>query len=460
MSVYGQTRSYMNAKTYRIRAKSIVKPHTLLWHTCWLSVRQTDINMDRKIKKNKWTFKRIASILGVSAVVVFVAYQVLFADRRSKYNVDAEKITISTVKRDIFQEFIPMTGTVEPSRTIYLDAVEGGSIKRVIAESGSMLKEGDIILELSNLNREISVLDQESNLTQSINRIRETRLQITQNALRQQESLITIENALATLKPQYDRQKQLFEKKLISKQQFEQTEADYIANIKRKEITYEAYRLDSLDRLRQIVQLDYSERRLLQSLENVGKILDNLVVKSPIDGQLTRPQIEVGQAISPGQRLGQIDVVGSYIVRVPIDEIYNARISEGLGATTTVTGKDYRLTITYVYPDIQGGRFNVDMKFDDEIPPGIRRGQSLRLRIELGLSSEELLLPVGGFFKDTGGNWVYVLNSDGSRAEKRTIRLGRKNTEHYEVLDGLQPGDQVITSSYENFGNNEVLVLK
>jgi len=416
--------------------------------------------MDRKIKKSKWTLARISSIGGISIVVVFVAYQILFADRRSKYNVDVDKITVSTVKRDVFQEFIPMTGTVEPSRTVYLDAVEGGSIKRVVAESGSMLKKGDIILELSNLNREISVLDQESNLTQSINRIRETRLQITQNALSQEGSLITIENALATLKPQYERQKQLFEKGLIAKQEFERTEADYLANIKRQKITYEAYRLDSLDRLRQINQLAESERRLLQSLSNVGKILDNLVVTSPIDGQLTRPQIEIGQAINPGQRLGQIDVVGSYIVRVPIDEIYNARISEGLGATTTVSGKDYRLTITYVYPDIQGGRFNVDMKFDGEVPPGIRRGQSLRLRIELGLSSEELLLPVGGFFKDTGGNWVYVLNADESKAEKRNIRLGRKNTEHYEVLDGLQIGDRVITSSYENFGNNEVLILK
>lgn len=416
--------------------------------------------MDRKITKSKWTFKRIASIGGISLIVVFIAYQILFADRRSRYNVDIEKITISSVKRDVFQEFIPMTGTVEPSRTVYLDAVEGGSIKRVVAESGSMLSKGDIILELSNLNREISVLDQESNLTQSINRIRETRLQITQNALSQEGSLITIENALATLKPQYERQKQLFEKGLIAKQEFERTEADYLANIKRQKITYEAYRLDSLDRLRQISQLAESERRLLQSLQNVGKILDNLVVTSPIDGQLTRPQIEVGQAINPGQRLGQIDVVGSFIVRVPIDEIYNARISEGLGATTTVSGKDYRLTITYVYPDIQAGRFNVDMKFDDDVPPGIRRGQSLRLRIELGLSSEEMLLPVGGFFKDTGGNWVYVLNADESKAEKRNIRLGRKNTEHYEVLDGLQIGDRVITSSYENFGNNEVLVLK
>lgn len=415
--------------------------------------------MDRQLKKKNWTLKRIATIGGIGIFVVFVGYQLLFADRRSRLKVEKDKITISTVSRGVFQEFIPQTGTVEPSRTVYLDAVEGGTIRRVVAESGALLKPGDVILELSNLNREISVLDQESNLTQSINRIRETRLLTTQNALRQQESLITIENALATLKPQYERQKQLYEKKLIAKQEFERTEADYLANLKRKEITYQAYRLDSLDRLRQIVQLDQSERKLLQSLENVGKILDNLVVRAPIEGQLTRPQLDVGQSVNSGQRLGQVDVVGSYKVRVEIDEIYLPRISEGLRATTNYAGKDYGLVITYVYPNVLNGRFPVDMNFTGETPSGIRRGLSLRLRIELGQSSEELLLPVGGFYKDTGGNWVYVLEDDGNRAVKRSVKLGRKNTEHFEVLEGLKPGDRIITSSYENFGNNEVLVL-
>jgi HlyD family secretion protein len=415
--------------------------------------------MDKKIAKKNWTLKRIATFGGIAIFVVFIAYQFLFADRRSRLKVEKDKITISTVSRGVFQEFIPQTGTVEPSRTVYLDAVEGGTIKRIVAESGAMLKQGDVILELSNLNREISVLDQESNLTQSINRGRETRLQITQNALRQQESLITIDNSLATLGPQYKRQKQLFEKKLISKQEFEKTEADYFSNLKRREINYKAYQLDSVDRFRQITQLDQSERKLLLSLENVGKILENLVVKAPIDGQLSRPQLDAGQNINIGQRLGQVDIVGSYKVRVEIDELYYPRISQGLNATTSYNNKDYKLQITYIYPTIQNGRFTVDMNFVGETPEGIRRGQSLRLRIELGQSSEELLLPVGGFYKDTGGNWVFVVDSDGNRAVRRNVKLGRKNSENFEVLEGLQPGDKVITSSYENFGNNEVLVL-
>lgn len=416
--------------------------------------------MDRKIKKKKWTVKRIGTILVAAAILGFIVYLLFFADRRSRLNVEKEKLTIATVKRGVFQEFIPQTGTVEPSVTFYLDAIEGGTIKKVHAESGAMLKKGDVIVELSNLNRELSVLGQEASLNESINRLRQTRLQLEQNDLQQQQTLALIENQLEKLEPQYKRQKMLFEKKLISKQEFEQTEADYQYNLKRKEITYASYKSDSISRVRQLGQLNTSERRMTQSLEGVGQILDNLTIKSPIEGQLSTPPLFEGQAVNPGQRLGQVDKVGSYKVRVPIDELYLPRISKGLNATTTFAGKEYQLKITYIYPTITNGRFEVDMEFDGEQPEGIRRGQSLRLRIELGQSSEELLLPVGGFYKDTGGNWVFVVSEDGSKAEKRSIRLGRKNTEHFEVLEGLEPGDRVITSSYDNFGDNEVLVLQ
>lgn len=413
--------------------------------------------MDKKIKKKTWTVKRIATWLGITLFTVFVGYQFIFADRRSKLKVDREKITVSKVQRGIFQEFIPQTGTVEPSRTVYLDAVEGGIIKRVVAESGAMLKKGDVILELSNLNRELQVLQQEAALNESINRVRETRLGITQNDLQQRQELASIDNQLAILGPQYERQKQLYEKKLIAKQEFEKTEADYKYFQQRRQITYEVYQNDSIDRLRQINQMNFSERKMIQSLEGVGQILDNLIIRAPIDGQLSHPPLDPGQNVNAGQRLGWIDVVGSYKVRVPIDELYLPRISEGLLAETSFNNKDYTLKITYVYPGVTNGRFEVDMNFVGEQPEGIRRGQSLRLRIQLGQSSEELLLPVGGFYKDTGGNWVYVV--EGERAVKREIKLGRKNTENFEVLEGLQPGDKVITSSYENFGDNEVLLL-
>ncbi len=414
--------------------------------------------MDKKLAKKNWTVKRIATYGGIALLVFFISYQFIFADRRSTFKTDKDKLTISTVSRGEFKEFIPQTGTVEPSRTVYLDAIEGGNIKRIVSESGKMMQKGDVILELTNLNRELTVLQQEASFNESINRARETRLVIMRNDLEQQQQLAQIENQLQLLEPQYKRQKKLFEKKLIAKQEFEQTEANYKYNLERKRITYQAYRADSIDRIRQLKFTAESEQKMMISLNGLSKILDNLVIRAPIDGQLSTPHWEIGQAVNQGQRMGQVDIVGSYKVRVPIDELYFPKISIGLPSTTSYAGKDYRLVINYIYPTIQNGRFEVDMDFDGPTPEGIRRGQSLRLRIELGQASEELLLPVGGFYKDTGGNWVFVLDSD-NKAVRRNIKLGRKNTENFEVLEGLQPGDRVITSSYENFGNNEVLIL-
>ncbi len=415
--------------------------------------------MDKQLKKKTWTVKRVATYGGIAIFVLFIGYQFIFADRRSKLKIEKDKITIAEVKRGEFKEYIPQTGIVEPARTVYLDAVEGGTIKRVVAESGAMLKAGDVILELSNLNRELTVLQQEAQFNESINRARETRLNIMKNDLDQRQQLAAIDNQLAIFKPQYFRQKQLFEKKLVSQQEFERTEADYFYNVERKRITYEVYKNDSIDRIRQLRETTLSEQRMSLSLEGVSKILDALTIRAPIDGQLQRPQLDAGQNVNSGFRLGWIDVVGEYKVKVPIDELYLPRITTGLKATTTFNNKDYELEITYKYPGATNGRFEVDMNFTGETPPGIIRGLSLRLRIELGQSSEELLLPVGGFYKDTGGNWVFVVE-DGNRAVKRDIKLGRKmGSEYFEVLEGLTPGDKVITSSYENFGNNEVLIL-
>jgi len=417
--------------------------------------------MDKKLEKKRFTVKKVATYVGSAALVFFIAYQFIFADRRSTLKTEKEKITISEVKMGEFKEYIPQTGTVEPARTVYLDAIEGGNIKHVYKESGAMLKAGDVIMDLTNLNRELAVLSQEATLNESINRARDTRLNITKNDLDQRQQLALIDNQLATLVPQYDRQKKLYEKKLIAKQDFEKTEADYKYNVLRRKITYEVYRSDSINRIAQIQDLNNSLSKMALNLEGLGKILDNLSIKSPVDGQLTTTaHFEIGQAVATAQRLGQVDVVGSYKVRVPIDELYLPKISVGLPATTDFAGKTYNLEIKYIYPNITNGRFEVDMDFVGETPQGIRRGQSLRLRIELGQPSQELLLPMGGFYKDTGGNWVFLVEEGSSRAVKREVKLGRKmGSEYFEVLEGLKPGDHVVTSSYENFGNNEVLIL-
>jgi HlyD family secretion protein len=230
--------------------------------------------------------------------------------------------------------------------------------------------------------------------------------------------------------------------------------------MKRQELTYASYRQDSLARSSQLRRIDQSQRRMMKSLEGVGRILENLVIRAPINGQLATPDLEIGQSINPGERIGQIDVLDSFKVRVRIDELYLPRTERGLKGTFTLAGNEYELVITKIYPTITDGRFEVDMEFTGEQPEGIKRGQSVRIRLELGNSEQALLLPVGGFYKDTGGNWVYVIEGDGSRAVRKDIRLGRKNPEFFEVSSGLEPGDRVITSSYDHFGDNEVLLLK
>lgn len=418
------------------------------------------MSMDRKIKKKKWTFKRI-SLYGVGLLFLsFILWSFFFADKRSKVKVDAEKITIGTVKYGVFQDFIPVTGNVQPIETRFLDAIEGGIIQSINKESGEIVKKGDVILRLSNSSLELSVLSQEANLYESINRSSDTRLSINQNDLSQQGQLAEIKYHIELLKPQYRRYKKLYEDSLISRRDFEEVAEQYNYYLKRRELTYASYRQDSLARSSQLSRIDASERRMMQSLDGVGRILENLEIKAPIYGQLTTPDLELGQSINTGERVGWVDVIDSFKVRVRIDELYLPRTDKGLLGSFTLAGKDYQLVITKIYPTITEGRFEVDMEFTRDQPEGIKRGQSVRIRLELGSSDEALLIPLGGFYKDTGGNWVYVLEDNGAIAVRKDIKLGRKNPEYLEVMDGLKPGDQVITSSYEHFGDNEVLLLK
>jgi HlyD family secretion protein len=416
--------------------------------------------MDRKIEKKNWTLKKIGAILGGTVLLGGIIYQIGFADHRSTMNVEKDRLSIATVSKGEFTDYILVSGQIEPARTVFLDAIEGGMVNQVIRESGALLKKGDTILVLNNSNLQLDVMQRETMLYEQINNLRQTRLLLDQNDLSQQGQLAEIDYQISLLKPQYERFKELHEKKLVSDREFEEVKEQYEYNLKRRKLTYTSYRNDSIARSFQLSQLRQSEGRMNASLNGVGNILNNLVITAPIAGQLATPQqLEIGQAINPGQRYGQIDILDEFKVRVPIDELYLPRIGQGLRGKFTLSGQDYELEISKIYPTITNGRFEVDMVFTGENPAGIRRGQSVRIRLELGQSEQSLLLPTGGFFKDTGGNWVFVLNAAGN-AEKRTIRLGRKNPEFYEVLEGLVEGERVIVSGYENFGNNEVLELK
>ncbi|WP_194776876.1 efflux RND transporter periplasmic adaptor subunit [Pararhodonellum marinum] len=416
--------------------------------------------MDRKLEKKTWTPKFIAMITGGVLLVSFVVYQLVFADSRSTMNVNMERVTIATVKTGEFTDYIPVSGSIEPGEVFFLDALERGNIQQIVRESGAMVKAGDTILILNNSNLQLEVMEREASLYFQINNLRQVRLQLDQNDLNQQGQLAEIDYQISLLKPQYERFRDLHSKKLISDRELEEVREQYDYNVKRRALTYEAYRSDSISRVSQKRQLQESENRMNQSLFGVGHILDNLVVRAPITGQLSTEQIEVGQSISAGQRYGQIDILDKFKVRVPIDELYLPRVYTGLKGTFSIAGGSYELEIAKIYPNVTGGRFEVDMIFTDEVPSGIRRGQTVRIRLELGESEQAVLLPTGGFYKDTGGNWVFVVNQQSGKAERRDIRLGRKNPEFYEVIDGLSEGEKVIVSGYENFGKNEVLNLK
>ncbi len=415
--------------------------------------------MDRKLKKRTWTPKRIAWIAGGAVLLSGIVYQIGFADHRSTMNVEKDRLSIATVSKGEFTDYILVSGQIEPARTFFLDAVEGGMVNGIVRESGALVNKGDTILSLTNSNLQLDVMQRETMLYEQINNLRQTRLFLDQNDLSQQGLLAEIDYQISLLEPQYKRFKELHEKKLVSDREYEEVKEQYEYNVKRKALTYESYQSDSIARSMQLNQLRQSESRMNASLNGVGRILDNLVITAPIDGQLAMEQIEIGQAINSGQRYGQIDVLDEFKVRVPIDELYLPRIGQGLRGKFTLSGMEHELEIMKIYPTITNGRFEVDMKFTGESARGIRRGQSVRIRLELGDSEQSLLLPTGGFFKDTGGNWVFVLNTEGN-AERRNIRLGRKNPEFYEVLEGLVEGEKVIVSGYENFGKNEVLELK
>jgi HlyD family secretion protein len=415
--------------------------------------------MDRKLEKKFWTPKKIAGILGGAVVLGLIIYQIGFADHRSTMNVEKDRLSIAMVSTGEFTDYILVSGQIEPAQTFFLDAVEGGMVAEVIRESGALVTKGDTILTLTNSNLQLDVMSRETMLYEQINNLRQTRLFLDQNDLNQQGQLAEIDYQISLLEPQYKRFKELHGKKLVSEREFEEVKEQYEYNVKRKQLTYRSYRSDSLARSVQLQQLRQSEGRMNASLNGVGQILNNLVIKAPIAGQLAMEQIEIGQAINPGSRYGQIDILDEFKVRVPIDELYLPRIGQGLRGKFTLSGVDHELEIMKIYPTITNGRFEVDMKFTGESPKGIRRGQSVRIRLELGDSEQSLLLSTGGFFKDTGGNWVFVMNASGN-AEKRNIRLGRKNPEFYEVLEGLVEGEKVIVSGYENFGNNEILDLR
>jgi HlyD family secretion protein len=416
--------------------------------------------MDRKIEKKKWTLKKITVIAIVGLFIVFSLYSFLSSGSGSRLNVDRDRITISAVRQGEFLEFIPVSGTVIPLRTIYLDAIEGGRVQKIHIEDGSFIEEGDTILTLTNNTLQLDVFNREAQILEQINNLQNTRLNLQQQRLRLREQVLDHEYQMMNRKRIYNQNKELWEKNLISEREFLDSKEAYEQTERQHILVSETLHLDSLATENQLRHIESSLARMMTNLELVQRSLDNLVLTAPVTGQLTSLNAEIGESKVRGERLGQVDILEGFRVRASIDEHYIARIDIGQQGEFDFAGQTYTLEITRVYPQVYEGRFEVDMEFIDREPDNIRRGQTLRIRLALGALEEAVLLARGGFFQRTGGQWVFIIEPSGNQAVKRNIRLGRQNPQYFEVIDGLEPGEQVITSSYDGFGDIDRLVLK
>jgi HlyD family secretion protein len=417
------------------------------------------MGMDRKIEKKKWPPKKIAMVAGSVLFVAFVVYIFVFGMSKSSLNVKAERLTVSEVERGPFQEFIPVMGNVLPYYH-YLTAVEGGTVEEIYLEAGTRVEKGDPILKLANTTLLINLMWRESELFQQINNLRNTRLDMERYRLNLNQQLALVENNLQQQKRVFERYQELIKDDLISQHEYELARDQYEYLVKHKDLTVESQTKDIEFRERQVEALEGQVTRMEDNLDIIRSRLENLTIRAPVSGYLTSLDAEIGQSKQAGVDLGQIDTLEGYRIRAGIDEHYLARVEVGRKGEFEFAGNSYDIVVDRKYPQVVDGRFEVDMEFVDKAPSGITAGQTYHIRLELGDISEAILLARGGFSQTTGGNWAYVLDPSGDVALKRRIRLGRQNPDFFEVLEGLEPGEKVITSSYESFGNMDRLVLK
>ena len=416
--------------------------------------------MDRKIEKKKWPPKKIAMYSVSALFAFFVFYIFVLADQSSKLNVEKERITISKVRQAPFQEYIPVTGTVEPIQTFYLDLSDGGKVTDKYVQEGAMLKKGEPIIKLDNPNLSLQVMSTQSSFLQAQSVSRQTRLNFEQNMLSRRNQLLDLNLNILIQERVYKNNKVLFDKGMISQNEYDESKERYDTQIRSLELLKESMHKDSLT-YQQLVQQGESDIEMSKNyLALVQNQLANLTVKAPIKGQLTSLNAEIGQSVGQGYRLGQIDNIDSFKVRTEIDEHYISRVTEGQTGEYEFDGKTYTLQIKTVYPQVTNGRFYVDMLFVEGQPKGIRRGQTVHIKLQLGGLENALLVERGGFYQTTGGQWIFVVDPSGSFAVRRNIKLGRQNPQDFEVLEGLKEGESVITSSYDNYGDIEKLILE
>ncbi|WP_417451669.1 efflux RND transporter periplasmic adaptor subunit [Kordiimonas sp.] len=407
--------------------------------------------MDRRVEKKKTPWKKAGIAGGIIALIALIVSMVMDASGGRSFKVNESRVVISEVGEGTFEDFIPVRGRVTPLKTVFLDAIEGGRVERVLVEDGTMLEKGALIVELSNTTLQLEVTRNEALVTEQLNNMRSIELSLEQNRLEHKRNLVELDYQIKRLERQVNRERELIRTNAVSQSQLDQTEDELAYYRARRAVTLESQATDARMQETQLAFLQKSGSQLEASLEFAHKNLAALNVRAPVAGKLSGFNVEVGQSITRGGRLGQIDDPENYKLTAMIDEFYLGRVDLGQEALFERGGDDYRMNIAKIYPQVANGQFEVDFVFEGGQPEGIRRGQTLQAKLTLGDATKATLIPNGAFYQDTGGNWVFVVTEDGSEAVKRTVRLGRRNSRFIEVLEGLEVGERVVTSPYTSF---------
>lgn len=416
--------------------------------------------MDIKLEKKKGLQKKHIPYVAGGALFVCLLGWTLFGDHASTLKVDARGITIGDVKRDQFNDFVRVDGQVQPITVVQLSPEEGGIVQEKVVEEGAHVKRGDVIVRLSNSNLDLQILTAEAELAEKQNFLRNTQVTMEQDKLTNETEKLQYDMDMTRALRNYRQQEQLYNERLIAKEDYLKAREDYELASKKHALVTERLRQDSISRTIQMEEMEISLANMRRNIQLVHQRKENLNVRSQIDGELGLLDVVLGQNITPGQKIGQINDLSDYKIEALIDEHYIDRVKQGLSASFDRQGSRFDLTVRKVYPEVRDGKFRADFVFTGERPDNIRSGQTYYINLELGQPTESIIIPKGTFFQSTGGNWIFVLDVDGKRAYRRSIRIGRQNPQYYEVVEGLEAGERVVVSSYESYKDNEVLVLE
>ena len=417
-----------------------------------------DIKLEKKTGLKAVFQKKNLPYAAVVVLIGFIGWLIL-RDNSSTLRVDAGLVNIATVEQGEFNDYVRLTGSVQPMTTVQLSPLESGVVERIVAEEGTQVKRGDVILEMSNNSLSMQILQSEADLAEKQNILRNTMISMEQERLALRQEKLQLDLEVSRLHRTYKQNESLYNDNLLAREEYLRAKEDYELAVRKRDLVLERQKQDSLYRTSQVSQMEESLRSMQLNMELIRQRVDNLKVKAPIDGEVGMLDAVLGQSLQQGANIGQVNDLTTYKVQAQVDEHYIDRITTGLVASFERQDTRYEMQLRKVYPEVRNGQFKADFRFVGDAPENIRSGQTYYLNLQLGEAAEAILIPRGSFYQATGGRWIYVVDASGEKAYRREIRIGRQNPQYYEVIEGLQPGEKVITSSYDNFGENEVLIL-